>query len=393
MAAVDPAQPQAQGLSGRWRRIDAGLRPRLSGFWHWWTGALAAWLPARVRDLLGWIPQRLLFRRVDTQVTLSMLRGGGVRSTAALPLADLHASVADPLAGLLAQRHADVPRWLVLPAAMVLRRSLTLPAAAADRLRDVLAFEIDRQTPFTAADVHHDARLLARRGDGQLDVELVVVPKAAVNAELDVLGPIAATLAGVDVDDGRGGTLGVNLLPTARQLRREDPWRKWNLVFAAVAVLALAAGLWQMLDNRRTAADLFAQQVDEQVRQARGAAVEQRRLLNLVEGTRFLQDTRAGLPTTVEVVDELARRLPDNTYLEKLSIEGDRILLIGLSGEASSLVQQLEGSALWRNAALAGALQPDPRTRRDRFTLTAQRVVRGADSPGAPDNAGVANAR
>ena len=52
----------------------------------------------------------------------------------------------------------------------------------------------------------------------------------------------------------------------------------------------------------------------------------------------------------------------------------DRVLLIGLSTEASALVGQLSGSTLWRAPALAGALQNDPRTRSDRFTLTAELV-------------------
>ena len=85
----------------------------------------------------------------------------------------------------------------------------------------------------------------------------------------------------------------------------------------------------------------------------------------------FLQTQRAARPTTVAVLDELARRLPDTTSLEKAAIEGDRILLIGLSTEASALVGYLEGSPLWRSPALAGALQNDPRSRADRFTLTA----------------------
>jgi len=88
--------------------------------------------------------------------------------------------------------------------------------------------------------------------------------------------------------------------------------------------------------------------------------------------------------------DELARRLPDGTYLEKLSIEGDRILLIGLSREASALVGQLQGSPLWTSPALAGALQPDPRSRMDRFTLTA--TVATAPAGAAAGEAGDAAA-
>ena len=67
--------------------------------------------------------------------------------------------------------------------------------------------------------------------------------------------------------------------------------------------------------------------------------------------------------------------MPDNTYIEKVSIEGDKLLVIGLSGEASRLVEILQTSKLWRSMSLTGALQPDPRTGKDRFTLTADLAV------------------
>ena len=114
-------------------------------------------------------------------------------------------------------------------------------------------------------------------------------------------------------------------------------------------------------------------------------SAEKKQLLDLVEGMAFLQAARSGRPTTVEVLDELARRLPDSTYVEKLSIEDDRILLIGLSNEASSLVRRMEGSPLWRSPALAGALQPDKRSGRDRFTLTAELAVAAPAATAAED--------
>jgi general secretion pathway protein L len=286
----------------------------------------------------------------------------------------------------LAQRVAKLPRWLLLPAGAVLRRRMPLPAAAGDRLREVLGFEIERQTPFPAADVEYDARVVGRRGDGQLDAELVVVPRQALEARLAALGPLAATLTGADVDAGSGDALGVNLLPGARRHRRSDPWLSWNLALGFVAVVATAAGLWQILDNRRAAAAAFEAEVAQAATRARGASAQRQALVDLVDGMAFLQATRAGRPTTVEVMDELARRLPDSTYLEKLSIEDTRILLIGLSSEAPSLIQRLEGSPLWRSPALAGALQPDPRSGRDRFTLTAELVV-------APTGASAARGR
>ncbi|MEP6907389.1 MAG: PilN domain-containing protein, partial [Pseudoxanthomonas sp.] len=136
-------------------------------------------------------------------------------------------------------------------------------------------------------------------------------------------------------------------------------------------LLVLIAALWQVLDNRRAAADAFAAQVEVRATQARGIAAQRQRLVDIVEGAAFLDQARAERPTTVEILDELSRRLPGNTYLEKVGIEGDQLLLTGYSAEASALVGRLQGSTLWRAPALSGALQPDPRTRLDRFNLVA----------------------
>ncbi|WP_243708140.1 PilN domain-containing protein [Luteimonas arsenica] len=384
-AADAPRRPGA-GLSG----LGGSLRPRVAGFWRWWTQALATWLPPRLRELFGLARERLLVEVAGDGVRVSIEGADGVRGLGELPLPA--AGSEDPLAPLLAQRVGRLPRWLLLPPAAALRRRLPLPAAAADRLREVLGFEIERQTPFPATEVEYDARLLGRRGDGQLDAELVVVPRQALESQLSALGTLAGTLTGVDVADGQGGGLGVNLLPGARRHRRSDPWMGWNLALGLVAVVVTAAAMWQVLDNRRAAADAFEAQVGEAANRARAASAQRQALVDLVEGMAFLQTTRAARPTTVEVMDELARRLPDSTYLEKLSIEDTRILLIGLSNEAPSLVQRLEGSPLWRSPALAGALQPDPRSGRDRFTLTAELVV--APTPAAAtQNREAANAR
>jgi general secretion pathway protein L len=146
----------------------------------------------------------------------------------------------------------------------------------------------------------------------------------------------------------------------------------WNAVLAVLAVVACAAMLWQVLQNRRAAADAFEQVANERARQARVVSEQRAQIVAIVEGQAFLDRRRASQATTIEVLDELSRRLPDNTYLEKLGIEGERITLIGRSTEASALIGRLEGSPAWRAPALAGALQPDPRTGRDIFTLTAE---------------------
>lgn len=368
-----------------------GQGPR--GLLAWWGRALASWLPPRMRQALGFDRGRLLLLADGTELQLRLQRGEYVRDLGRVPLLTApvpgEAAATDPFALLLAPRVAQLPRWLIMPAASVLRRRLALPPAAAERLRDVVGFEIDRQTPFSADAVAFDARVLGRReSDGQLDVELVAVPRGVLDPQLAALGPLAATLAGVDAAAADGAPLGVNLLAPLQRSPHRDPWRVWNTALAVLALLFVAALLWQLLANRRAAAAAFEQRISAQADAGRRAAAQRQQLINLIEGQAFLDAARASRPTTTEIIDELSRRLPDGTYLEKLTIEDEQVLLIGLSNEAAALVGRLQDATVWQKPALAGALQPDPASGRDRFTITAVPghavAVATPARPGAP---------
>src|SRR5690606_5563587 len=149
-ASATPSPRQRLGRAG------SRLRPGFGGFWAWWTHALASWMPARLRSLLGLARERMLLQRTGDELRLALEREDGLRTIGSLPWTPGAAAREDDvLAALLPSRLVDLPRWLLLPASAGLRRRLALPAAAADRLRDVVAFEIDRPTPFSAAEVHY----------------------------------------------------------------------------------------------------------------------------------------------------------------------------------------------------------------------------------------------
>ena len=371
-----PSRASSKLPQARFSRAWPGLR----GFWTWWLTALGSWLPPRLRAVFGLAQQRLLLRHEGETLALALtlpVQPGELpmRELAELPWT-AEAADEEPLSRLLVSRINSLPRWLLLPGRAGLRRRLSLPAAAADRLREVLGFEIDRQTPFTLDEVYYDARLLGRRGDGQIDAELIVVPRASLEHALDGLGAsLRATLAGVDMADADGLPLGINLLPGAQRRRHRDPRAAWNIGLAVVALAALSAGLWQIRANREAAADAFEIEAKRRSAQAKTVSTEKKQLVDLVEGLRFLQQTRSGRPSTVEVLDELTRRLPDSTYIEKVSIEGDRILIMGLSSEAPLLVERLQTSKLWQSMNLTGALLPDPAKGKDRFTLAAELTI------------------
>src|SRR5690606_41838471 len=104
---------------------------------------------------------------------------------------------------------------------------------------------------------------------------------------------------------------------------------------------------------------------------AREVALQRQQLATLVQGRAFIEKQRRERPTAIEVIDAAARRLPDNTSLEKLAIDNHQLMLIGVSGEASALVGRMSDGGPWRSPALTGVLQPDAESGRDRFTLVA----------------------
>lgn len=329
----------------------------MTSFLAWWGRALAAWLPPAWRRALGMDRGRMLLRAGDD-------------------------------ARDVPEAMSDLPRWLLMPAASGLRRRLVLPAAAADRLRDVAGYEIDRQTPFAKDAVTYDARVLGRRGDGQVDVELVVVPRARLDEQLAQLGDAATQLAGADLADADGEPVGVNLLPMDLRRRRHDPMRGWNALLALVFVAATATMLAVVLHNREDAARRLQAQVAQQASAARAVSMQRAELVALVGGRAWILRERAARPQLVSVLDEVARRLPDDTWLDKLAVDNDRLLLIGRSAQASALVARMEGAPQWRSPALTGTLQPDPRSGRDRFTLAADLAVAPAAKTAANPTGG-----
>lgn len=348
-----------------------GLRlPGLGEFLTWWRDGLLAWLPARWRARLVAPPRRLLLQREGGQLQLWSATEGQIQALASLPWPLPEAG----LERVLAPAARLLPRYWLLPSGQVLRRPLRLPATARPQLHAVVGFEIDRQTPFAADQVSHDVHVLAQsdgQPGGQLDVELVVLPLNVVEQVRADAGPLASSLSGIDVAIDGQRVLGVNLLPPALRSRP----RRGNYVPSLVLLLAGGVLLWlggeRILDNRQQALAGLQQQVQQQARQAREVASQRQQLQALVDGARFFDAQRSARPTTVEVWEELSARLPDGTVLEKLSIEGEQLQLIGMSDQAASLVDALEGSPLWSRPALSGVLQAEPGQRRDRFTLGA----------------------
>jgi general secretion pathway protein L len=371
MPATDSVSTALAPLRLRWYESPVPGWLRLAG------DAFASLLPAALRRQLGASRRRLLLAVNGNELQLREDSDGHATMLGMVPLDDPQL-LADLRARLDASA-AGAPRWLLLDAAQVLRPQLVVPAGAEPRLREMMAHEIDRQTPFALEQVGYEPRVLARdAATRQLRVELVVLPVARLQALLERLGPLSAGLAGVDVLGADGRPLGVNLLPRGERVARVERTRTLNFAIGLATACIVLASLVLVLGNRQDAHAAWTEQVAAAQKQAREARKLRNALEASVRAANFLARQRARQPTVLEVIADLTRRLPDDTWLEKVAINGGNVVLIGQSDHASALVGLLQGSQLLHKPTLTGSVQADPRTGKERFTLTA--VVAGSDA-------------
>ena len=346
----------------------AGMRGAVGRFLSWWSGALQACLPSAWRAL----PRRRLLLKPDgDQVAIYADDGQGLQRLAPSARGD---SIEK-----LPARWRYVPRYWLLSGHEALRTQLILPAASAERLQAVVGFELDRYTPFSAEDAYFTARVSGATMDGQLQVALVVVPRARLSAS--DMRPWIEGLSGVDVADGSGQPLGVNLLPAQQRARSADPSRAMDITIAAVAVaLAVCAGQ-TMVDNRHQAVDALELSVARQAQQARAVAAQGAQLQALVDGAQLVRAKREQRPAMLPLWEALSARLPDDTWLEKLSVTADKVEMIGQGAAPADLVPALADVPGLHNPALSSVMQAAAGSARSRFTLTADL----APSKGAGD--------
>ncbi len=358
----------AQSLSRLAARYAQSPVPR---FLAWWGGELRACLPLRWRQRFRVSERSILLRREGDELAVLAHREGvseELGRLAAIPPEALPAALNE----LLDEDSREARRILLIAPQAVLRRTLHLPVAALDNLSSVLGFELDRQTPFRADQVHYDSRVLPHEPDArQAPVQLALITRERLTKELADIDGLASTLSAVDAADAHGARAGFNFLPPEQRARRNHTFGWLMAGLAMVALFFLWLGMNRIIDNRAEAIERLKAEVDAQRNEARAVARLREELDTAAAGANFLAVEKASQPSMLLLLDELTRRLPDDTFLERMSVARGELTMAGQSTQAPKLVELLQDAATFRSPALSGPIQPD-RSGKDRFNIAAK---------------------
>jgi general secretion pathway protein L len=369
--ATQSLRPLVDRLRRAWRTSP------LPVFFGWWGGELRGLLPPHWRNWLRSGADWHLLQCTGTQWTLH--RAG--RGEVLVRLDDsAEASVIDAGAGQAALNavlrkidREDLRLALLLPSATVLRRTLLLPLAARDNLQQVMAFEMDRQTPFSVAQVYYAVRELpGPAAAGRFNAELVAVTRGTLDPLLLRLRALGVSIDAVDLAAGND-RLGVNLLPPEQTPRHVRPRRRLNLALAAACVLLLVLLLSQWLHNRQAVLTQMQTEVEDMRGEAQQVASLRQQLQDNAGAAGFLVQRKKNTIAMLSLLQDATARLPDSAWLERFSVDNTgQIGMQGQSLQATKLLDVLKDSALITQASFQGSIQPDPSTGKERFYLTAQ---------------------
>jgi general secretion pathway protein L len=360
-------------LEQKWQELRGRVQSGQVGkFLRWWLGELRQAMPASWQEKLQHAMRRVTL--VPGPETLSVGVDENRRIT------ELATFLLSRDATLLRQEIDDVlqrqdlleaPRYLLLDRPDVLVKELKLPLAAESNLAQVLGFEMDRQTPFRAANVYFDWKIVERNAPpGQLRLQLHVVPRGEVDEAAASLRNRGLTLAGVDVRDG-GQTLGLNLLPAEQRVRTVNPRARFNLVLGAACVALLAVVMAQSLYLRAHQVGELEGAIEAVQDEAREVARIRKQIEDASAAAGFLASRRGGTPLAIEVLADVTRILPDDTYLDRLVIGPDSVQMQGKSQNAQQLIEKVNESPLLDAAAFRGSTRLDPRTGLEIFEVNA----------------------
>lgn len=260
---------------------------------------------------------------------------------------------------------------LRVPADAVLERTLTLPLAAEPELPRVVAYEVDRLTPFSKAEVAWAHEVEARdRAAGRLRVRVALLPRVGLEPAMERLREWGATPAAV-LAPGAGGKLWSISLQGSDAAGGAGRRRALAALAGTCAVLAaVSAGLPFALQERALRRE--ESRIERLRPVVAQADILRRRVSERASGGNALAAEAARVGQVLNALATLTTLLPDDTYLTAFAMRQRVLTLAGRSASAARLIPLLAADPAIRNAAFAAPVTRVTGAAGDVFSIRAE---------------------
>lgn len=249
----------------------------------------------------------------------------------------------------------------LLPEALVMRKRITLPRVARNDLRTVVSYQIARLTPFSVDQVFFDVLEMSASIASQptIEVEFVAALKTEVQPWIDQIERLTGlTVARLTVTPAEQALKPHDINLFGQQRTRNAWWLRLNrnsTLLAALLTLLLVAAVVPvfklhslMIDRKAEIRELSASVIDLQ---------EKREVLDHdLVALNYVLAQRANNRTLSTIIEELTRLVPNEIFINSLSVEGQTLSISGMGTGVVDLIELLNSSPLFKDARFTASI-------------------------------------
>lgn len=361
-------------------------------FFRWWLRELDFLVPEKIRQLVNEKQGFIIVRPQGNRLVLTYMLnakdgmyavsrpGAGTAEEQIEPLATLerNASGIAQYKALRAkdERLAKANLILRLTGQEAIQKELALPSAVKENLAQVVAYELDRYTPFKAEQVYFAVKPLAGENEpGQIRVMLVLTPRETLDALYEDVKALGMSPLFVDYEatpnDLEQRYDSYNLLPESLREKTANAPRLVYSALIATALLLLGTILVLPVWFEYQAVNALQEKINAIEKDAKGVNALQSQIDAMINETQLLIAEKNAAPAVVDMFNALSALIKDDTWLAYAQYSDGHLQIQGESPAASELIGVLEDSELFANVRFVSPVTQDRISKQERFQITA----------------------
>ena len=326
-----------------------------------WQRALLECLPETLRKPFVKEQARVVLALTGDGAEATLEQGGEVQ-----PIEILLRSDAEGMRSLAAraeQAAADV--ILAVPSEAILRRQFRLPAQVKDNLDRVVAYEIDRVTPFSGNDIYFDYRMLPSQVEEQLLIDMAALKRDRVDGWIQGLagaGRAARQLRWPGAWDS------ANLLPSNARRENRGDRVVLGVLWTLVLVFTASVLATPLVQKRQMVIDMGERLASVRV-EANQVAELRERLDQAANSANYLVEKKRNARYASELMRKLTELVPDHTWVNQLNITEGKVDFRGDSKDATGLIEILAAEPTFKKISFKSPVVGIANTDRERFHI------------------------
>ncbi len=354
------------------------IRRKYYQFINWWLEQLAEFLPYRLKKLVTDRKTNVIITIDGNEATVSLARGNGNGTKdAVINLDENNPSKQDKVKDIVGSPAKIKDVVIRLDSKHMLHSVLAMPIATEERLRDVLVFEMDKNTPFGSDQVYFAYEILGKDHEREIiNVGLYVFLRKNVDRLIEKISLYGFKPNGVEVASNHSSRkneperfINVILNPNDRRARvRREKSRVPQLILINCILLAGVAGVF--LFQKNAVLEDLAEQANEISKIANQRVADKEEIERYIEQGSFFIKKRQSVPSLTVLLSEITRILPDGTWIKQFEYADKHIKLQGESDNSSALIGLIEASPLFNDTTFISPVTRNARTENDMFLIS-----------------------